>query len=279
MPQIINTNVMALTVQRNLNRNQDAMQLSLQRLSSGLRINSARDDAAGLAISERFTSQIRGLNQAARNASDAISLAQTAEGALSEVATNLQRMRELAVEAANASLSTSDRDSLNSEYSALAQEITRVASATEFNGVTVIGAANTLTFQVGANAGSANRLNFSTVNVGSASGIASLQAVSIGGSTGSAALASLSALDTAIDSVSSIRAGYGVLQNRFESVVRNLETASLNLSGARSRIRDADFAAETAELARTQIIQQAGIAALVQANAFPQTVLSLLPSS
>lgn len=279
MPQIINTNVMALTVQRNLNLNQDAMQISLQRLSSGLRINSAKDDAAGLAISERFTAQIRGLNQAARNASDAISLAQTAEGALSEIATNLQRMRELAVEAANASLSTSDRNSLNDEYSALAQEITRVASATEFNGVRVIGVASTLTFQVGANAGSDNQLVLSTINAASASGIASLQTVSIGGSTGSAALVAISVLDVAINSVSTIRADYGVLQNRFESVVRNLENVSLNLSDARSRIRDADFAAETAELARTQIIQQAGIAALVHANAYPQSVLSLLNSS
>jgi len=279
MPQIINTNIMALTVQRNLNRNQDAMQLSLQRLSSGLRINSARDDAAGLAISERFIAQIKGLNQAARNASDAVSLAQTAEGALSEISTSLQRMRELAVEAANASVSTSDRNSLNQEYAALASEISRVTSATTFNGIQVIGQAITLVFQVGANAGIENQLNLSTVNAASASGVASLAAVTISGVDGANATAALAVVDVAIDSISSIRSDFGSLQNRFESVVRGLETSSLNIASANSRIRDADFAAETAELARTQIIQQAGIAALVQANAFPQTVLSLLDNS
>ena len=276
MPQIINTNVMSLNSQRNLNRSQDAMKVSLQRLSSGLRINSAKDDAAGLAISERFTAQIKGLNQAARNASDAISLAQTAEGALQEMASNLQRMRELAVQAANATNSTSDRNSLNQEYSALAQEITRVASATSFNGVKVIGSTTTLTFQVGANAGSVNQVDLTTVNVTSASGVSALQTVSIGGSSGGAALSALSVLDIAINAISNLRADFGVLQNRFESVVRNLQNVSENLSAARSRIQDADFAMETSELTRTQILQQAGVSMLAQANSLPQNVLSLL---
>jgi len=276
MPQIINTNIMSLNSQRNLNRSQDAMKTSLQRLSSGLRINSAKDDAAGLAISERFTAQIRGLNQAARNASDAISMAQTGEGALQEIANNLQRMRELAVQAANATNSTTDRASLNQEYSALAQEITRVTSATSFNGVLVIGQATTLVFQVGANAGAVNQVNLSTVNAATAPGVVGLAAASIGGATGSAAIATLAVVDTAINSISSMRADFGVLQNRFESVVRNLQNVSENLSAARSRIRDADFAQETSELTRTQILQQAGVSMLAQANSLPQNVLSLL---
>jgi len=276
MPQIINTNVMSLTSQRNLNRSQDAMKTSLQRLSSGLRINSAKDDAAGLAISERFTAQIRGLNQAARNASDAISLAQTAEGALSEIASNLQRMRELAVQSANATNSSSDRASLNNEFAALAAEITRVTAATDFNGVKVIGSSATLNFQIGANATSVNQLALATVNAASAAGVASLAGATIGGATGAGAISALTTLDTAINSISEIRADFGVLQNRFESVVRNLQNVGENLSAARSRIRDADFAQETSELTRTQILQQAGIAMLAQSNALPQNVLSLL---
>jgi len=267
---------MSLTSQRNLNRSQDAMKSSLQRLSSGLRINSAKDDAAGLAISERFTAQIKGLNQAARNASDAISLAQTAEGALSEIASNLQRMRELAVQSANATNSSSDRASLDSEFAALAAEITRVTAATDFNGVKVIGSSATLNFQIGANATSVNQLALATVNAASAAGVASLSGTTIGGATGAGAISALNVLDTAINSVSEIRADFGVLQNRFESVVRNLQNVSENLSAARSRIRDADFAQETSELTRTQILQQAGISMLAQANSLPQNVLSLL---
>jgi len=276
MPQIINTNIMSLNSQRNLNRSQDAMKVSLQRLSSGLRINSAKDDAAGLAISERFTAQIRGLNQAARNASDAISMAQTAEGALQEIASNMQRMRELAVQAANATNSSSDRASLNDEFISLASEITRVTEATDFNGVKVIGASAVLTFQIGANAASVNQLDLSTVNAASAAGVGSLTAVTIGGANGLAAISALSVIDTAINSISEIRADFGVLQNRFESVVRNLQNVAENLSAARSRIRDADFAEETSELTRTQILQQAGVSMLAQANSLPQNVLSLL---
>lgn len=272
MPQIINTNVMSLNSQRNLNRSQDAMATALQRLSSGLRINSAKDDAAGLAISERFTAQVRGLNQAARNAADGVSLAQTAEGALNEVANNLQRMRELAVQAANASNSTGDRASLDGEFQALSAEIVRVSTATTFNGVSVIGTATTLTFQIGANKG--DTATITTIDVGTDASIAALTGTDI--TTQSNATAAIALVDTAIDKISTVRADFGTLQNRFESVIRSVQTTSENLSAARSRIRDADFAAETAELTRTQILQQAGTAMLAQANALPQNVLSLL---
>ena len=276
MPQIINTNVMSLNSQRNLNRSQSSMATSLQRLSSGLRINSAKDDAAGLAISERFTAQIRGLNQAARNASDAISLAQTAEGALQEIGNNLQRMRELAVQSANATVSSDDRESLNDEYEALASEILRVISGTEFNGVGVLGASVSLKFQVGADAGATNQINLQISNVGSLAGVISVDSMAISGDSAGAALSTISVLDAAIDSISGKRADFGVLQNRFESVVRNVQNVAENLSASRSRVMGADFAAETAELTRSQILQQAGTSMLAQANSMPQNVLSLL---
>ncbi len=276
MPQIINTNVMSLNSQRNLNRSQDAMGVALQRLSSGLRINSAKDDAAGMAISERFTAQIRGLNQATRNANDGISLAQTTEGALGEVASSLQRMRELAIQSANATNSDSDRLSLNEEFTALANEITRVAQATNFNGVSVLNDSAALTFQIGANAASAtNRVSVSAQVLTSAAGVTSTIAVGEVSSV-SGALSTLAMIDSAIDTVNTIRSDFGTVQNRFESIVRSNQNAAENLSAARSRIRDADFAAETAELTRTQILQQAGTAMLSQANQLPQNALSLL---
>ncbi len=278
MPQIINTNVMSLNAQRNLNRSQDSMAVALQRLSSGLRINSAKDDAAGMAISERFTSQIRGLNQATRNANDGISLAQTTEGALQEVVSSLQRMRELAVQSANATNSASDRASLNEEFTALKNEITRVAEATNFNGVSVLNSSAALTFQVGANATSAtNRVSVNArILTAAGSGIGSALAAGTGVSTVSASLSALGVIDSAIDTVNTIRSDFGTIQNRFESIVRSNQNAVENLSAARSRIRDADFAAETAELTRTQILQQAGTAMLSQANQLPQNALSLL---
>ena len=276
MPQIINTNVMSLNSQRNLNRSQDAMATALQRLSSGLRINSAKDDAAGLAIAERFTAQIRGLNQAARNAADGVSLAQTAEGAMAEIANNLQRMRELAVQSANATNSSSDRTSLNNEVVAIQAEMKRIASSTTFNGVAVLGTAQALAFQVGANAGTtANQVNVTTVKLSNlGSGIGSAYAVTITSVTN--ALSAISAIDNAINVLATVRAKFGTTQNRFESIIRSAQTTSENLSASRSRIQDADFAAETAELTRTQILQQAGTAMLAQANALPQNVLSLL---
>jgi flagellin len=264
--QIINTNILSLNAQRNLTTSQGALQTSLQRLSSGLRINSAKDDAAGLAISERFTTQIRGLNQAVRNANDGISLAQTAEGALSEVTNNLQRIRELAVQAANATNSAEDREALNAEVETLIAEIDRVAGAATFNGVQLLNADETLTFQVGANSG--DTVDVDTVDV---SGVITGDVLTVG-----AAETLMDAVDTALQTVNSTRADFGAIQNRFESIVRSLQTAAENLSASRSRIMDADFAAETAALTRAQILQQAGVAMLAQANAAPQSVLNLL---
>ena len=383
MPQVINTNVMSLNAQRNLSTSGSALATSLQRLSSGLRINSAKDDAAGLAISERFSTQIRGLNQAARNANDGISLSQTAEGAYGEIANNLQRIRELSVQSANATNSSTDRAALQSEVTQLLQEIDRVANQTSFNGVKLLdGSFTSAVFQVGANAGEtvtvsglqdANIAALSSVT--SASGqssavtaIDTLTAVGAGalvingtdvgagiGAAGSAsqrvgqvvdainnyssthgvnaafdsatnrivltsnatlavtgtdtgvltgfdatgadgdataatttgitalsvasyggASLAIQQVDSALTQVNTARASLGAIQNRFTSVVANLQTASENLSASRSRILDADFAAETAQLTRAQILQQAGTAILAQANSVPQNVLSLL---
>jgi len=280
MAMVINTNVLSLTAQRNLNKTQTALSTSLQRLSSGLRINSAKDDAAGLAISTRFSAQISGLNQAVRNANDGISLAQTAEGALEEITTNLQRMRELAVQSSNGTYTTGDRNSLNKEVSSLKAEITRITKAVEFNGVKVLGASASLTFQVGAKATSGvDTISLATVNVASANsttGIGSALGTSLSVGTADAARSAITMIDTMLDRVSSTRADFGTIQNRFESVVRNLQNVGENLSASRSRILDADFAAETAALTRNQILQQAGVAMLSQANAAPQSILSLL---
>ncbi len=266
MAQIINTNILSLNAQRNLNNSQGALQTSLQRLSSGLRINSAKDDAAGLAIAERFTTQIRGLNQAVRNANDGISLAQTAEGALSEVTNNLQRIRELAVQSANATNSTTDRAALDAEVQTLIEEIDRVAGAATFNGVQLLNADDSLTFQVGANVG--DTVDVATVDV---SGVIAGDVTDVANSE-----TLIGAVDTALQTVNTTRADFGAVQNRFESVVRSLQTAAENLSASRSRIMDADFAAETAALTRAQILQQAGVSVLAQANAAPQSVLQLL---
>jgi len=385
MPQVINTNISSLNAQRSLNTSQASLAQSLQRLSSGLRINSAKDDAAGLAISERFTAQIRGLNQATRNANDGISLAQTAEGALGTIGANLQRIRELAVQSRNATNSSTDRAALNTEAQQLKAEIDRVASTTSFNGVKLIdGSFVSQAFQVGANVGEsisvAGIANAQSASLGSSSiaqvtgaaatafteiaaGDLTINGVSIGviaadtnaanraasitnavnsyssqtgvyatvlasapeqvvltnsGSvpatpsiviahvgasstlattgltaattaptttTGFAALdissiagadTAITTMDAALSAVNTARATLGAIQNRFESVVSNLQATSENLSASRSRIQDADFAAETANLTRNQILQQAGVAMLAQANALPNNVLTLL---
>jgi flagellin len=279
MPQVINTNTMSLNSQRNLNRTQSTLQTSLQRLSSGLRINSAKDDAAGLAIGTRFTAQISGMNQAVRNSNDAISLAQTAEGALQEITTNLQRMRELAVQSANGTYTTGDRTSLNKEVSALKSEITRITDAVDFNGVKVLGSTTTLTFQVGIRSVSGtDTVNLSTSDVAgtTGNGIGSALGTSLSIGTADAARSALTMIDTMLDRITTVRSDFGTIQNRFESVVRNLQNVSENLSASRSRIMDTDFAEETANLTRTQILQQAGVAMLSQANSSPQNVLALL---
>ncbi|MBB5016484.1 flagellin [Rehaibacterium terrae] len=381
--QVINTNVMSLNAQRNLNSNSMSLATSIQRLSSGLRINSAKDDAAGLAISERFTTQIRGLNVAVRNANDGISLAQTAEGALAEISNNLQRIRELAVQSSNASNSASDRAALQKEVTQLTAEINRVATQTEFNGTKLLdGSFTGQAFQVGANAGQlitvdavtnaqtgslggtlfadgtvtiaapadentaisltgisingvalddisvaasgttaadtqtaavsalVSAINAKSAELGviaeadSAAGVVNVRSFQAGDSaidfqiTGASAAfvaptsetfvadvdistfagaqQAIAIMDSALTSVNSARADMGAVQNRFTSVIANLQTTSENLSASRSRIRDTDFAAETAELTRTQILQQAGVAMLAQANQVPQGVLSLL---
>jgi flagellin len=273
MAQVINTNIASLNTQRSLNKSQSALQTSLQRLSSGLRINSSKDDAAGLAIAERFTAQIRGINQGVRNANDAISLAQTGEGALAEVTTALQRIRELAVQAVNSTNSDDDRASLQTEVSQLSSEIVRVSN-TQFNGKEIIGAsASSFTFQVGANAG--DTIIVSTTDLTSGTTVGNV--VSTGNvSTAGSASALIGYVDSFLNTINSERAKLGAVQNRFEAVVRNGQNVSENLSASRSRIMDADFAQETANLTRSQILQQAGIAMLSQANSVPQSVLSLL---
>ncbi len=383
MSQVINTNVSSLNAQRNLNTSQASLQTSLQRLSSGLRINSAKDDAAGLAISQRFTAQINGADQAARNANDGISLAQTAEGSLASTTDNLQRIRQLAVQAANATNSSSDRAALQTEVSQLKSEIDRVGSAASFNGVKLLDGSNpSFVFQVGANTSSNDTIAISGLPTATVAGLgsvstASSQSVAISGlttgaldgatdslsingtnigalaATGTAgqraaqvvdainkiattthvnayidsttnkinltsnatftvaktgagdtltgldstngatastttglttlnvssfagAQLAIQQIDSALDQVNSARATLGAVQSRFTSVVTNLQTTNENLSASRSRIQDADFAAETANLTRAQILQQAGTAILAQANSVPNNVLTLL---
>ena len=382
MAQIINTNTMSLNAQRNLSTSSSSLATSIQRLSSGMRINSAKDDAAGLAISERFTTQIRGINQAARNANDGISLAQTAEGALGEVGNNLQRIRELSVQSANATNSTTDRAALNAEVKQLVAEIDRVSKQSDFNGTKLLdGSFSAQLFQVGANAGqtigidkianttaaalgnvkfaaavtggappvvagsyaglTVNGVTIDSVTLATgvtapeagkafaaainakmgetgvmatvaASGAITMNSIKantdlvIGGTAGTVTASGLTAattafvgeasnfaanldittavgaqkameiVDAALTQVNTSRADLGAIQNRFTSVVTNLQTNSENTSASRSRIQDADFAAETANLSRAQILQQAGTAMVAQANQLPQTVLSLL---
>jgi flagellin len=278
MAQVINTNLQSLNAQRNLNTSQSSLATSIQRLSSGLRVNSAKDDAAGLAIANRMDAQVRGMNVAIRNANDGISLAQTAEGALGKVTDMLQRMRELAVQSNNATNSSSDRVSLNQEFQQLSSEISRTLAATTFNGTTILNSATTLTFQIGAGTNTAtDQRSISTANIPAGSGVAAV-IVSTASITGTAgATAAMTSIDTALDEVNSARATFGAMQNRFESIISNLQVGAENQTAARSRIMDADFAAETAALTRAQILQQAGTAMLSQSNQVPQQVLSLLP--
>ena len=274
---VINTNIMSLNSQRVLMNSQATMATSLQRLSSGLRINSAKDDAAGLAIAERFSAQISGLTQANRNANDGISMLQTAEGGLDEVGNMLQRMRELAVQAKNGTVSTADRASLNNEVKELKAEIGRIFKTTEFNGTSLLQSANSIAMQVGFKNGADHAIKVSIFSMaGTGSGIGSALAATALVSTATKAGSMIGILDNAINKVSEIRANFGAKQNRLEATVRNNANIIENQSAARSRIQDTDFAAETANLTRTQILQQAGTAMLAQANAMPQNVLSLL---
>lgn len=274
MAQTINTNVISLNAQRNLNTSSSSLATTVQRLSSGLRINSAKDDAAGLAISQSMTAQINGMTVASRNANDGISLAQTAEGAMASIGDNLQRIRELAVQAANGTNSSTDRDSLQKEVSQLQAEISRVVEGTTFNGTKLLSGTTDITIQVGANATGTDTIKISLKDMSNLASTVSGLAVS--GADASLATAAITAIDTQIQAVSNARADLGAVQNRFTSVISNLSTSIENLSASRGRITDADYASETANLTKAQILQQAGTAMLAQANSLPQTVLSLL---
>jgi flagellin len=286
MPQTINTNIASLNAQRNLNSSQNSLHITMQRLSSGLRVNSAKDDAAGLAIAERMNAQVRGMNVAIRNANDGISLAQTAEGALGKVGDALQRMRELAIQSRNATNSNDDKDSLDKEFGELAKEIQRVLGGTTFNGKHILGAeAASQTFQVGANTTGDDTIVIATTDMTIAATITTVAGTNNAGAgragIGSAATVAaigtvIDDIDTALDLVNSERATLGASQSRFEAVIANLQTSVENQSAARARIMDADFAAETANLSRAQILQQAGNAMVAQANQLPQQVLRLL---
>ena len=267
MAQTINTNVASLNAQRNLNSSQGSLGTTLQRLSSGLRVNSAKDDSAGLAIAERMNAQVRGMNVAIRNANDGISLAQTAEGALGKIGDNLQRMRELSVQAANGTNSASDITALAGEFTALSDENSRIVSNTKFNDTAVLDELKDLTFQVGARDTEDNQIKVNTTKT-------AFTAVAFTDSE--SALKAMKALDADIDAVNATRATFGAVQTRFESTIANLQIGAENTAAARGRILDADFATETANLSRTQILQQAGTAMLAQANSLPQNVLSLL---
>ena len=268
MPQIINTNIASLNSQRNLNSSQGALFTALQRLSSGLRVNSAKDDAAGLAVAETLTSAVRGNSVAMRNANDGISIGQTAEGALAQISSNIQRMREIAVQGANAGVNIS---LLKPEMDQLQAEVKRIVDSTEFNGTFLLNAAATLTFQIGSANQSYHQLAVLTSDLTTVTAYATISF-----SNQTAAQALISALDTDIGTVTKERSNYGAVQNRFEAVVSNLQNYNENLTAARSRIMDTDFAAETANMTRGQILQQSGIAMLAQANALPNNVMTLL---
>ena len=274
---VINTNVNSLITQNAITRNDKSLSSTMTQLSTGKRINSAADDAAGLAIATKMTSQIRGLNMATRHANDAISLIQTAEGATEAVTGMLQRMRELAVQSATDTYSSGDRALMQKEFSQLREEISRTATLTDFNGQQLLAAGSLLTFQVGANSG--DTLTYSTTNL---SATIELGGTSIG-DTGGASISirtgaeeAITTIDTALDGLNSERARMGAMINRLGYAGDNLTNISQNLQSARSRIEDTEYASATRELARTQIIQQAGIAMLAQANQQPQSVLSLL---
>ena len=280
MSATINTNIASMNAQRNTSASQLSLTTSMQRLSSGLRVNSAKDDAAGLAISERMNAQVRGMNVAMRNANDGISMAQTAEGALSKVTDALQRMRELAVQSRNGTNSDSDKNSLNKEFQELQKEINRVLGGTAFNGKKILGADGTnFSFQVGANTDAEDTITVSFENMVSNTDMSAITVTtaSIGSTADMSAIASVIAnIDTALDTINDKRATFGATQSRFEAVIANLQVAVENQSAARSRIVDADFAVETANLSRAQILQQAGNAMIAQANQLPQQVLRLL---
>ncbi|MXP52292.1 flagellin FliC [Pantoea sp. Seng] len=297
MMAVINTNISSLITQNNLNKSQSQLSTAIERLSSGLRINSAKDDAAGQAIANRMTAQVKGLTQASRNANDGISLAQTTEGALNEINTNLQRIRELTVQANNGTNSGDDLVSINNEIVDRVKEINRVSAQTSFNGIKVLTSGQTLNIQVGAKDNetigiSLKKIDSSTLFAG-VSGLSGISETSTGAATGgilasytaasgaTAATATvtsglLASIDKAISDVDSLRSSLGASQNRFESTVNNLNSTVTNITAAKSRIEDADYATEVSNMSRAQILQQAGTSVLSKSNQTPQNVLSLL---
>jgi flagellin len=286
MSTSINTNLVSMNAQRNQAASQSSLATSMQRLSSGLRVNSAKDDAAGLAIAERMNAQVKGMNVAIRNSNDGISLAQTAEGAMGKTGDMLQRMRELAVQARNGTNNSSDKDSLDKEFGELAKEVQRTLGGTTFNGKSIIGSdAGTLTFQVGAGTTTNDSIDIVTTDMtadGSITAVAGTdntgasRATIDSAATAGAIATVIDNIDGAIDKINSQRASLGATQNRFDAVISNLQVSVENQSASRSRILDADFAAETANLSRSQVLQQAGNAMVAQANQLPQQVLALL---
>lgn len=277
----INSNTASLNAQRSANAAQSSLSTSMARLSSGLRINTAKDDAAGLAISERMDAQVRGMNVAIRNANDGVSMTQTAEGGLATVSNMLQRMRELAVQASNSTNTTGDLSAMDREYQQLSQEIARTVSATQFNGMSILTAGTDMSFQVGANADSTQTITVpaTDLTVGSAltevmaggAGATALDTTAYGNNT-----ANISALDAAIQAVNEQRAGLGAMQSRFDNTISNLQISVENQTAAKGRIKDADFATESANLSRSQILSQASTAMIAQANQAPQSVMKLL---
>lgn len=276
MGMVINTNTQAINAQRNLSNTSNTLSTSMSRLASGMRITSAKDDAAGLAISEKMKSQIRGLSQAERNANDGISLVQTAEGAMDEISGMLIRMRELAVQAANGTTDSAQKGFLNNEFGQLTDEITRIANSTEFNGTALLNGDSSVTLHVGVGTSTSNdqmTVDFKDVRATSSY----MSTVSSGDiSTVSGATSAISSIDTAITNLSEQRGKLGAYQNRLSSTVRNLATTRENLSASNSRIRDVDVASESVNLTRSQILMQAGTSVLAQANDLPGMALSLL---
>lgn len=286
MASVINTNFASLNTQNNLNRSQGALQTSIQRLSSGMRINSAKDDAAGFGISSRMESTIRGQQVAIRNANDGISFSQTAEGALGKISDNFQRMRELAVQAANGSNNDDDNTALSTEFKQLQSEIARVIGGTKFNDKAIFGtidssnvvtAGSDINFQVGAGTDSAtDQITMTAIDLSDKTSAALDSGISLDTANGGDATAAITAIDDALKEVNTESVNQGAYQNRFASVISNLQTSNENQTAAQSRIRDTDYASETANLAKNQILQQAGMAMLAQANQLPNGVMALL---
>jgi len=281
MALTVNTNTTSLGVQKNLNRATDALATSMTRLSSGLKINSAKDDAAGLQIATRMTSQIRGQTMAIKNANDGISIAQTAEGAMQEQTNILQRMRELAIQSRNDSNSADDRIALDKEFQSMSSELTRIANSTQLNGKNLLdGSASTMTFQVGSNTGSVNQITINLNQKFDATSLGIGSGINIQGSSSTLSetnySAAVAAIDTALQTINTNRADLGASQNRLTSTINNLQNINENAEAARGRVQDTDFAAETAQLTKQQTLQQASTSVLAQANQLPSAVLKLL---